>query len=61
MARCAVQAEIKGILSGMCASRSTVWRGAQLNQTVKRNLLEVARRARWAYATRQYKIQAANV
>ncbi|MCI76777.1 hypothetical protein A2U01_0098047, partial [Trifolium medium] len=38
MARCAVQSEMTGILSGSCASRILVWRGAQLNQAMKRNL-----------------------
>ncbi|MCI43691.1 hypothetical protein A2U01_0064929, partial [Trifolium medium] len=55
MARCAVQSETTGILSGTCASRSLVRRSAQLNQAVKRNRLEVVRRAGWAGATRQYK------
>ncbi|MCI41005.1 hypothetical protein A2U01_0062238, partial [Trifolium medium] len=45
MARCAGYGEITGIPSGSCASRSIVWRGAQLNQVVEGNLLEVARRA----------------
>ncbi|MCI71568.1 hypothetical protein A2U01_0092831 [Trifolium medium] len=33
------------------------WRGAPLKQVVEGNLLEVARRAGWTGATRQYKIQ----
>ncbi|MCI60216.1 hypothetical protein A2U01_0081471 [Trifolium medium] len=32
MARCAVQSETAGLLSGICALRSMRWRGAQLNQ-----------------------------
>ncbi|MCI56446.1 hypothetical protein A2U01_0077697, partial [Trifolium medium] len=32
MARCARYSEVVGILSGSCASRSLVWRGAQWNQ-----------------------------
>ncbi|MCI35789.1 hypothetical protein A2U01_0057010 [Trifolium medium] len=55
MARCAVQSVIVGFLSGSCASRSLVWRGAQLNQVDQDDPLEVARRAGWDGATRQYK------
>ncbi|MCI45274.1 hypothetical protein A2U01_0066513, partial [Trifolium medium] len=58
MARCAVQSEIAGIPSGSCASRSLVWRDAQFNQAVEVDPLEVARRATWVGAARQYKIQA---
>ncbi|MCI62211.1 hypothetical protein A2U01_0083468, partial [Trifolium medium] len=47
MARCAVHSGITGILSGSCASRSLVWRGAPLNLAAKGNPLVVARRAGW--------------
>ncbi|MCI16154.1 hypothetical protein A2U01_0037295, partial [Trifolium medium] len=47
--------------SGSCASRRLRWRVAQVNQVVEGNLLEVARRAGWIGATRQYKIQAERV
>ncbi|MCI67158.1 hypothetical protein A2U01_0088416, partial [Trifolium medium] len=52
MARCAVHAGIEGILSGNCASRSLVWRGAPLNQEYQDGPLEVARRAGWFGAAR---------
>ncbi|MCI57183.1 hypothetical protein A2U01_0078434, partial [Trifolium medium] len=55
MARCAGHGVIAGCTSGSCALRSLVWRVAQLNQAVEGNLLEVARRAGWVGATRQYK------
>ncbi|MCI11255.1 hypothetical protein A2U01_0032355, partial [Trifolium medium] len=45
--------DIAGILSGSCASRSLVWRGAQLNQSIEVDPLEVARRAGWYGAARQ--------
>ncbi|MCI70621.1 hypothetical protein A2U01_0091884, partial [Trifolium medium] len=38
-----------------CASRSPGWRVAQLKQVIERNHLEVARRAAWSGAARQYK------
>ncbi|MCI90043.1 hypothetical protein A2U01_0111333, partial [Trifolium medium] len=41
--------------------RSLVWRGAQLNQAVEEDPLEVARRAGWVCAARQYKIQPGRV
>ncbi|MCI34312.1 hypothetical protein A2U01_0055531, partial [Trifolium medium] len=55
MARCAVHSAIEGILSGSCASRSLVWRGAPLNQAVEDDPLEVARRTGWFGATRRFK------
>ncbi|MCI65974.1 hypothetical protein A2U01_0087232 [Trifolium medium] len=61
MAHCTGYGVIAGFTSGSCASRSLVWRGAQLNQLVEGNPLEVARRAGWSGAARQYKIQAENV
>ncbi|MCI28882.1 hypothetical protein A2U01_0050085, partial [Trifolium medium] len=54
-ARCAVHAAIAGILSGICASRSLEWRGAQLNQNHQDEPQEVARHAGWLGAARQYK------
>ncbi|MCI29851.1 hypothetical protein A2U01_0051060, partial [Trifolium medium] len=46
---------MEGILSGSCASRSLVWRGAPLNQVVENDPLEVARRAGWFGATPRFK------
>ncbi|MCI64865.1 hypothetical protein A2U01_0086123, partial [Trifolium medium] len=57
VARRAIHSESTIFLSGSCASRSLVWRGAPLNQKYQYDPLEVARRAGWSGATRQYKIQ----
>ncbi|MCI35262.1 hypothetical protein A2U01_0056483, partial [Trifolium medium] len=57
MARCAVHSELERFLSGSCASRNLVGRGAPWKQADQGTLLEVVRRAGWAVATRQYKIQ----
>ncbi|MCI66790.1 hypothetical protein A2U01_0088048, partial [Trifolium medium] len=58
MARRAMNSDITGILTGSCASRSLVWRSAQLNQVAEVDPLEVARRVGRVGATRQYEIQA---
>ncbi|MCI77886.1 hypothetical protein A2U01_0099156, partial [Trifolium medium] len=47
MARCAVHSGITRILSGSCASRNLVWRGAPFNLAVEEDPLVVARRAGW--------------
>ncbi|MCI87316.1 hypothetical protein A2U01_0108598, partial [Trifolium medium] len=43
MARCAAHSGMEEILSGSCASRSLIWRGAPLNQADQDEPLEVAR------------------